>query len=101
MRPCLLWVLLALLPVSGCGQWIGAPCPDVTDVEKRQVSACEMVGMVSETADAGNPFAFEAEAKMILEVRRRAAALGASHIVWLHRTATSAAAEAYRCPAAR
>jgi hypothetical protein len=95
-----IFMLLALagLWVAGCSQWFPDPYPDLMETERRLIAACEQVGMIAETADADNVFAFDAKDNMILRVRERAVALGATHIVWLHRTATSAAAEAYRCP---
>jgi hypothetical protein len=92
------WVVFLGLSASACTQWFVEPYPDLLETEKKLVSACKMVGVISETADAGNPFAAAARQNMILRVRERAGMLGATHIVWLHRTATSAAAEAYRCP---
>ena len=90
-------VLLILLFV-GCSQWRAEPYPGLMETEKGLVSACDQVGIIAETADAGRLFAEDARARMILRVQERAAGLGATHIVWLHRTAHSAAAEAYRCP---
>ena len=97
MRSFLCVVIFGLL-TTGCSQWFVEPYPDLMETEKKLVSACEMVGIIAETADAGNPFALAAKQNMILRVRERAGMLGATHIVWLHRTATAATAEAYRCP---
>jgi hypothetical protein len=91
-------VVLTGLAVSACSQWFGEPYPNLIETEKNLVSACVMVGAIAETADAGSLFAFVAKKNMILRVRERAGMLGATHIVWLHQTANSATAEAYRCP---
>ena len=99
MRLIFWWAILGLMIVS-CSQWFVEPYPDLMETEKNLVSACKMVGVIAETADAGNPFAYAATLNMRLRVRERAGMLGATHIVWLHKTATSAAAEAYRCPPA-
>ena len=97
MRSFFWGVIFGLLTVS-CSQWFVEPYPDLIETEKKLVSACEMVGVIAETANAGNPFALAAKQNMILRVRERAGLLGATHIVWLHQTAISATAEAYRCP---
>lgn len=89
---------LALILLGCTYQWVQEPYPEILEAEKQQVDKCRMLGMVSESADAANPFSLAAEHNMILRVRERAGQLGATHIVWLHRTSTMASAEAYRCP---
>ncbi len=86
------------LVITGCTQWFVEPFPDLIETEKQLVAECKMLGIVAETAAAENPFPLAAKENMILRVRERAGILGASHIVWLHKTATSATAEAYQCP---
>jgi hypothetical protein len=53
--------------------------------------------MLAETADAADPFDIWAAQSMYKRIRDRALDLSATHIVWLHKTDHSAAAEAYRC----
>ncbi len=95
---------LILLPLFfttlwGCSyHWFQDPYPDILEAEKEQVSGCAMLGVVSETADAGNPIPIAAKQNMIFKVRERAGQLGATHIVWLHKTSHMATAEAYDCP---
>jgi len=77
---------------------IQEPYPDLLEAEKQQVNGCDMLGVVSETADAGNPISIAAKQNMIFKVRERAGQLGATHIVWLHKTSNMATAQAYDCP---
>ena len=97
MRIVMIAVGLALA-LSACSHWFVEDYPDVIETEKQLVEGCTMLGVVTETADAGDPFAAAAKTNMILKVRDRAGRLGATHIVWLHQTSTMATAEAYRCP---
>ena len=90
-------VVLTLL-LSACSHWFVEPYPDVVETESQLVKGCELLSVVTEIADAGNPFPAAARANMVLRVRERAGQLGATHIVWLHKTNTMATAEAYRCP---
>ncbi len=91
-------IIIGTLVLIGCSRWSVKLYPDLVETEKPLVARCKLLGMVNETADAGNPVPLAATENMILRVRERAGDLGASHIVWLHQTATSAAAEAYQCP---
>jgi hypothetical protein len=86
-----------VLTLTGCPHWFVEPYPDLIEAEKSTVAECRFMGMVSETADASNPFPAAAEANMVLRVRERAGQMGATHIVWLHKTGTMATAESYQC----
>ncbi len=90
----ILWVGLML---TACPHWFVEPYPDLIETEKQLVTNCSFLGLVAETADASNPLALAAQTNMVLRVRERAGQLGATHIVWLHKTGTMAAAEAYQC----
>ena len=92
------WVMLCVLLGASCTKRYADPYPDLVETEKELVSNCKMIGVIAEMANAGNPFGFDAKQRMILRVRQRAGTLGATHIVWLHKTDTSSAAEAYQCP---
>jgi hypothetical protein len=61
------------------------------------MSGCTRLGMVTETSNAGWISTNWARELMVKKVKERAEQLGATHIVWLHQTDDSAAAEAYRC----
>lgn len=90
---------LFFLSFWGCSyHWFEEPYPDILEAERQQVDGCTMLGVVSETADAANPWSLAARQNMILKVRERAGQLGATHIVWLHQTSNMAAAQAYDCP---
>ena len=93
-----LFVALAGLLVAGCMPYPMESMMQLTETEAQMVSGCAKLGMISENADADNPFAYDATHRMIYKVKQRAVQLGATHIVWLHKTAHSAAAVAYRCP---
>jgi len=95
----LILLSLFLLPLWGCSyHLVEEPYPDILEAEKQQVNGCAMLGVVSENADAGNPISIAAKQNMIFKVRERAGQLGATHIVWLHKTSNMATAEAYDCP---
>jgi hypothetical protein len=96
MRFFLLSILLGCALV-GCAHLKNPHDGQLLEVEAQLVTGCAMVGVISETADAGNPFPFAATNKMNHRVKQRAMELGATHLVWLHKTNLSAAAEAYRC----
>ena len=83
--------------LTACTAWFVEPYPDLVETEKPLVADCSLVGVVTETADAANPISLAAQTNMVLKVRERAGMLGATHIVWLHKTATMATAEAYQC----
>ena len=98
MRYVLCFVVFGLT-FWGCSHhWVQEPYPDILEAEKPQIAGCTMLGILSETADAANPWSFAAKGNMIFKVRERAGQLGATHIVWLHKTGNMATAEAYDCP---
>jgi len=86
-----------VLSLTACPHWFVEPYPDLIETEKPMAAECRFIGMVTETADASNPFPAAAEANMVLRVRERAGQMGATHIVWLHKSGTMATAEFYRC----
>jgi hypothetical protein len=88
---------VVLLFLAGCG---GMPGSDryPLETQARLVSGCPLLGVVSETANADRLSATVARQEMIRTVKRRARELGGTHIVWLHRTDTAAAAQVYACP---
>jgi hypothetical protein len=96
MRNVFIYGLIGLI-FTACVQWFSEPYPDLVVTQKENVADCTLLGIVTETADAANPFPRAATANMITSVRARSGQLGATHIVWLHKTATMAAAEAYEC----
>ena len=67
----------------------------VTD--ERMVQTCKNLGSVSQSADIQKLFGYHLEKRNIQAIKRQAAQLGASHIVWLYRYKSSAAALAYSC----
>jgi hypothetical protein len=90
-------LMLAGIVLTACSNVAALGTPELIETEQQLVSGCQPLGFVTETADAGNPFSAYARVDMLAKVRSRALKLGATHIVWLHKTPTSAAAEAYRC----
>lgn len=67
----------------------------VTD--ERMVQTCKNLGSVSRSADIQQLFGYHLESRNIQAIKRQAAQLGATHIVWLYRYKSSAAAMAYSC----
>jgi hypothetical protein len=95
------WMILtAGLLFTGCTHLekpFKAPYAQLTETQPQLVAGCDMLSMVAETANAERLFPYFARKEMIKRVKARAVELGATHIVWLHQTNESAAAEAYRC----
>ena len=92
--------LIVGLLVSGCSYFTDPfkdPYSQLSEVQAQQVLACDMLGMVAETADADKLFPYLARREMVRRVKARASQLGATHIVWMHQTNESAAAQSYRC----
>jgi hypothetical protein len=102
MKSCLYcWtILVAGLLLTGCSH-IDAPFkdpfPQLIETQPQLVAGCDMLAMISETANADQLSAYLARRGMVKRVKARAVELGATHIVWLHNTNESAAAQAYRC----
>jgi hypothetical protein len=88
-----------LLVFMGCAyvEALSDPYPDLVETQAPLIAGCEMLGLVSESADADQILSAAARRDMLIQVKARAVQLGATHIVWLHKTDVSAAAEAYRC----
>lgn len=69
----------------------------LVETDERMVQSCRNLGSVSRSADMQSLFLYHREKKNIQEIKRQAAQLGATHIVWLYRYKNSAAANAYSC----
>ncbi len=89
-------VFIALF-ISGCAYFQG-DYDRLKETEGQLVERCHLLGVISETADADRILSHPAKYEMIGKVKKRALELGATHIVWLHKTSDSAAAQAYQCP---
>jgi hypothetical protein len=93
--------ILLTLPVwlglTSCAVWGGTGFPQLVETEAQLVGDCMMIATITETADAGNPFPIDAKVAMLKRVKSRAVQLDATHLVWLHKTYSSATAQAYRC----
>lgn len=85
-----------ILSLTGCAQFRNV-YPELVETQASLVEGCQRLGMISETANADHPSAYMARREMENRARERAYQLGATHIVWLHNTETSAALQAYRC----
>lgn len=99
MAKLLFYILLAGVSIMGCAHSEDPYAGRFNEVPAELVSGCELIGVINETANAGDPFPWLATKKMIQRVKSRAVDLKATHLVWLHKTEQSASAEAYRCPA--
>ncbi len=92
--------LIGGLLIGGCSYFkdpVKDPYSQLSEVQAQLVVDCDMLGLVAETADADKLFPYFARREMVRRVKARANQLGATHIVWLHKTNESAAAQTYRC----
>ncbi|MBT8338924.1 MAG: hypothetical protein HKP58_18650 [Desulfatitalea sp.] len=85
-----------LMNCVGCA-YVRNPYPHLIETQTVLVSDCRLLGLISETADAGHIVTPMARREMVNRVKFRADQLDATHIVWLHKTDTAAAAEVYDC----
>jgi hypothetical protein len=93
----MLIALLLLIGLDACAMWRGTGYSQLIETEAQMVGDCVLVATIAETASAENPFPVDAKAAMIRRVKDRAVQLDATHLVWLHKTYSSATAQAYRC----
>lgn len=70
---------------------------ELVETDERMVQNCRNLGSVSRSADMDKLFGYHLSNKNIQIVKRQAAQLGATHIVWLYQYKNSAAALAYSC----
>ena len=93
--------LTFFLTMVSCSLWKQKDTSGLMETQWQLVVNCEKLGVVSGTADAGYPICAYATRRMIKQVEKQALELGGTHIVWLHKTKTSAAADVYRCPSGK
>ncbi len=96
MRSIILGLVL-LVGLSACAVWRGTGYSQLIETEAQMVGDCILVATITDTANAVNPFPIDAKVAMIRRIKDRAVQMDATHIVWLHKTYSSAAAQAYRC----
>jgi hypothetical protein len=87
----LMWIVM-MAWLTGC-----AAQGRLIETQEPLMTGCSMLGVISETANAGIVSAYAAKRLMLNRVQERALQLGATHIVWLHRTDHAAAARTFRC----
>jgi hypothetical protein len=92
LSPALVWLLV------GCTYLYTDSSPELLEAETVQMDGCRKLGVISDTADAGNVSAYDAAYRMIANIKTRALRMGATHIVWLRKSELSATAVAYQCP---
>jgi hypothetical protein len=85
-------LIVLLMLITGC-----ASQGTLVETQEPLVAGCRMLGVISETANAAIVSSYAARRIMLDRVEERALQLGATHIVWLHRTDHAAAARTYRC----
>ena len=88
----LMW-LLSIIIFLGCTKTI----PAVKIAEEPMVQDCSYVATLSETADPGRRLDSYRPSAHQAEVLKRAANLGATHIVWVYDFRIGSAAVAYHC----
>lgn len=98
MKEAICWISI-IFSLCGCARYLDSSYSDILETEAALVKNCSKLGVVTETADADDPFPWVATRRMIFRIKERAVQLGGTHIVWDHKTATSATAEVYDCPA--
>ena len=87
-----LWVIGILFMVS-CVKTI----PAVKIAEEPMVQGCDHIATLSETTDPGRILDHYRPSEHQDVILKRAANLGATHIVWLYDYRVGSAADAYRC----
>ena len=78
-------------------QYLDQQAQQLVETDERMVQNCRNLGSVSRSADMTKFLGIHLTKKNILLVKRQAAQLGATHIVWLYQYKNSAAALAYSC----
>jgi len=87
-----LWVIGILLPVA-CMKTI----PAVKVAEESMVQGCAHIATLAENTDPGRILDNYRPPNHQDEILKRAANLGATHVVWLYDYRMGSAADAYRC----
>lgn len=90
-------VFAIIIFFSGCA-YVKEPFLKIIETQPQLVRNCSLLGVVAQTSDADRIVSHAAWQKAKVSIKERAIELGATHIVWLHNTKESVAAEAYRCP---
>lgn len=85
--------MVSIIFIAGCAKTI----PAVKIAEESMVRDCAYVATLSETADPGRPLDNYRSPEHEDEVLKRAANLGATHVVWVYDFRIGSAAVAYRC----
>lgn len=89
-----LWLLvIGILFIVACVKTI----PAVKIAEESMVKGCEHIATLSETRDPGRILDNYRPAEHQDVLLKRAANLGATHVVWLYDYRVGSAADAYRC----
>ena len=78
-------------------QYLDQQAQQLIETDERMVQNCRNLGSVSRSADMTKFLGIHLTKKNIQLIKRQAAQLGASHIVWLYQYKNSAAAMAYSC----
>ena len=88
-----LLLLIIVLLMAACMQTL----PAVKVAEESMVQDCERIAALSESTDPGRILDNYRPTDHQEEILRRAANLGATHIVWVYDYRIGSAAVAYRC----
>jgi len=88
----LIW-MVSIIFIAGCTKTI----PAVKIAEEPMVRDCAYVATLSETADPGRRLDNYRSPEHEAEILKRAANLGATHVVWVYDFRIGSAAVAYRC----
>jgi tRNA G18 (ribose-2'-O)-methylase SpoU len=78
-------------------QYLDQQAQQLVETDERMVQNCRNLGSVSRSADMTKFLGIHLTKRNIQLVKRQAAQLGATHIIWLYQYKNSAAALAYSC----
>jgi tRNA G18 (ribose-2'-O)-methylase SpoU len=78
-------------------QYLDQQAQQLVETDERMVQNCINLGSVSRSADMTKFLGIHLTKRNIQLVKRQAAQLGATHIIWLYQYKNSAAALAYSC----
>jgi tRNA G18 (ribose-2'-O)-methylase SpoU len=78
-------------------QYLDQQAEQLVETDERMVQNCRNLGSVSRSADMTKFLGIHLTKRNIQLVKRQAAQLGATHIIWLYQYKNSAAALAYSC----
>jgi hypothetical protein len=99
--PACLLIVVVTFAIGGCATPLSSKASAVREADESMVAGCTYLGDVAGTSGWGNLAASAGIENAKHEAMEKAAALGATHIVWRSLTggySPTATGRAYRCP---